>query len=153
MKIKGARNRTLKRRQLDAIYQLKRYKEHKRLGICASCSRKAKTGMLQCRVCLARAREQMMARHPKFCPECKKLIKPEERWRGNRFHKLCGQKRRARYPQRHRLTVLAYQRRHRKMGLCSSCPRKVFKNRLCRKHYRMKRERKHRAAGSVRRVS
>ena len=126
----------------------KRYRErHRRLGLCVSCSRKAKTGMLQCRVCLARAREQSMARHPMFCPECGKLIRPEERWRGNRFHKLCGQKRRARYPQLHRLAVLAYQRRHRKMGLCSSCPRKVFKNRLCRKHYRMERERKHRAAG------
>jgi len=56
-----------------------------------------------------------MARHPKFCPECKKLIKPEERHSGKRFHKLCAQRRRARtYPQRHRLAVLAYQRRHRK---------------------------------------
>ncbi len=141
MKIKGARNRTLEQRQLAAIYLRKWHKEHKRLGICVSCNRKAKTGMLQCRVCLARAREQMIARHPKFCPECKKLIKPEERWRGKRFHKLCAQRRRARiYPRLHRLAVLAYQRRHRKMGLCYSCPRKVFKSRLCRKHYMMERE-------------
>ncbi len=119
----------------------KRYQErHRRLGLCANCSRRAKTGMLQCRVCLARAREQMMARHPKFCPECRKLIKPEERHGGKRFHKLCAQRRMARYPQRHRLSVLAYQRRHRKMGLCSSCPRKAFKGGLCRKHYRMAQE-------------
>ena len=133
----------------------KRYQErHRRLGLCASCSRKAKTGMMRCRVCLAKAREQWRASHPLFCAECRKLIKPDERHSGKSFHKLCGQKRRARmYPQRHRLAVLAYQRRHRKMGLCSSCPRKVFKNRLCRKHYRMEREKKHRAAGSVRRVS
>ncbi len=153
MKIKGARNRTLKRRQLDAIYQRKRYKEHKRLGICGSCSRKTKTGFVFCLVCQAWIKKWWMARHPLFCLECRKLIKPEERWRGNRFHKLCGQKRRARYPQLHRLAVLAYRRRHRKMGLCFSCPRKVFKSWLCRKHYRMERERKHRAAGSVRRVS
>ncbi len=122
----------------------KRYRErHRRLGLCVSCSRKAKTGMLQCRVCHARAREQSMARHPKFCPECGKLIKPEERRSGKSFHKLCAQRRIARiYPQKHRLSVFAYQRRHRKMGLCSSCPRKVFKNWLCRKHYRMERERK-----------
>ncbi len=127
----------------------KRYQErHRRLGLCVSCRRKAKTGMLQCQVCLARAREQMMAQHPMFCPECKKLIKPEERHRGKRVHKLCAQRRRARiYPQRHRLAVLAYLRRHRKMGLCSKCPRKVFKSWLCRKHYRMERERLHRAAG------
>ncbi len=127
----------------------KRYQErHRRLGLCVSCSRKAKTGMLQCRVCLARARELKMARHPKFCPECRKLIRPEERHRGKRFHKLCGQKRRARYPQQNRLAVLAYQRRHRKMGLCSSCPRKVFKGSLCRKHHRMAQERYYeRAAG------
>ena len=133
----------------------KRYQErHKRLGLCVSCSRKAKTGTLRCQVCLARAREQSMARHPKFCPECKKLIKPEERHSGKRFHKLCAQRRMARtHPQQHKLAVLAYQRRHRKMGLCFSCPRKAFKGGLCRKHYRMERERKHRAAGSVRRVS
>ncbi len=121
----------------------KSYQErHRRLGLCVNCSRKAKSGMLQCRVCLARTREQSMARHPKFCPECGKLIKPEERQGGKRFHKLCAQRRMARmYPQQHRLAVLAYQRRHRKMGLCSSCPRKVFKSRLCRKHYRMERER------------
>ncbi len=123
---------------------IKRYRErHRRLGLCVSCSRKAKTGVLQCRVCLAKTREQSMARHPKSCPECGKLIKPEERRRGYRFHKLCAQRRRARtYPQQNRLAVLAYRRRHRKMGLCSICPRKVFKNWLCRKHYRMERERK-----------
>ena len=116
-----------------------RYQErHRRLGLCVNCSRKAKTGMLQCRVCLARTREQWMARHPKFCPECGKLIKPEERHSGKKFHKLCAQRRRARmYPQWHRLAVLAYQRTHRKLGLCPQCPRKAFKGALCRKHYRM----------------
>ncbi len=120
-----------------------RYKaRHIKLGLCVQCSRKPKPGLLLCRVCLERDRKQRMERHPLFCLECGKLIKPEERHGGKRFHKLCGQKRRARtYPQQHRLAVLAYQRRHRKMGLCSSCPRKVFKNRLCRKHYRMERER------------
>ncbi len=142
MKIKGARNRTLKRRQLDAIYQRKRYKEHKRLGICASCSRKAKTGFIYCLVCQARIREQWRASHPLFCPECRKLIRPEERHGGKRFHKLCAQRKKARtYPQLHRLAVLAYQRRHRKMGLCPSCPRKAFKCGLCRKHYGMVLER------------
>jgi len=142
VKIKGARNRTLKRRQLAAIYQRKLYKENKRLGLCVKCSRKAKTGMLHCQVCLARKREQRMERQPLFCGECKKLIKPKERHAGKRFHKLCAQRRKARtYPRQHRLAVLAYQRRHRKMGLCSSCPRKVFKSWLCRKHYRMERER------------
>ncbi len=84
----------------------KRYRErHMRLGLCINCSRKAKTGLLYCRVCLVRTREQWMARHPLFCAECRKLVKPEERRRGNRFHKLCGQKRRARYSQQHRLAA------------------------------------------------
>ncbi len=142
MKTKVTRKRTLERRQLAAIYQRKLYKEHKRLGLCVKCSRKAKTGMLHCQVCMARRREQRMERQPLFCGECKKLIKPKERHGGKRFHKLCAQRKKARtYPQLHRLAVLTYQKRHRKMGLCSSCPRKVFKGRLCRKHYRMERER------------
>jgi len=121
---------------------IKRYRErHRRLGLCTSCSRKAKTGSLQCRVCLAKAREQWRASHPLFCADCRKLIKPEERRRGNRFHKLCGQKRRARYPQQHRAAALAYRRRHRKQGLCLQCPRKVFKGSLCWKHYKMAQER------------
>ncbi len=115
-----------------------RYRErHRRLGLCVNCNRKAKTGMLQCRVCLARTRERWIARHPVFCAECRKLVTLEERWRGNRIHKLCAQKRRARYPQQHRLAALAYQRRHRKLGLCPRCPRKAFKGALCRKHYKM----------------
>ncbi len=128
----------------------KRYQErHIRLGLCVGCSRKAKTGMLHCQVCLARAREQMMAQHPMFCPECKKLIKPEERHGGKSFHKLCAQKRAARkYLLTHRLASLAYQRRHRELGLCISCPRKVFKGGVCRKHYKMGQERYYeRAAG------
>ena len=129
---------------------IKRYRErHRRLGLCTSCSRKAKTGSLQCRVCLARARQQWRASHPLFCAECRKLIKPEERRHGNRFHKLCAQKRKARtYPRVHTSAVIAYQERHRELGLCTSCPRKVFKGSLCRKHYRMAQERYYeRAAG------
>jgi len=119
----------------------KRYQElHRRLGLCVSCSRKVKTGMVRCRVCLAKAREQWMASHPLFCPECRKLIEPKERHGGKRFHKQCSQKRRLRmYPQQHRSAVHAYHERHRKMGLCPSCPRKGFKGGLCRKHYRMAR--------------
>ncbi len=134
----------------------KRYRaRHIKAGLCVQCSRRAAKGLLHCRVCLAKTREQSMARHPKFCPECRKLIKPEERRRGNRFHKLCAQRRRARmYPQRHRLAVLAYQERHRKLGLCYSCPRKAFKGGFCRRHYGMVLKRNYdRAAGSVRRVN
>ncbi len=148
MKTKEARNRTLEQRKLAAIYQRKRYKERKQLGLCLTCSRKATKGLLQCRVCRAKNREVRMARYPLFCPECRKLIKPEERHGGKSFHKLCAQKRKARRePPTHRRAALAYQRRHRKMGLCSKCPRKVFKSWLCRKHYMMERERLHRAAG------
>ncbi len=128
----------------------KRFKErHRRLGLCVRCSRKAKPGMLQCRVCLARRREQGMARHPKFCPECKKLIKPEERHIGKRLHELCAQRRRARmYPLKHRSAVIAYKKRHRELGLCHSCSEKTFKWGCCQKHYRMAQERYYeRAAG------
>ncbi len=119
---------------LSNAYRLFR-ERHIRLGLCVGCSRKPKTGMLHCQVCLTRIRELHMTRYPLYCAECGKLIKPEERHGGKRFHKRCGQKRIARvYPQQHRLAVLAYQRRHRKMGLCSSCPRKVFKGGLCRRH-------------------
>ena len=148
VKAKRARNRTLEQTHLEAIYQRKRYKEHKRLGICVSCSRKAKTGLLYCQFCLARMRERRMAQQPLFCPECKKLIKPEER-NHNRFHKLCAQKRRARtYPLVHRAAVIAYQERHRELGLCLQCSREVFNGQLCRNHYKMAQERYYeRAAG------
>jgi len=132
----------------------KKYRErHKRLGLCPSCSRKAKAGMVHCRVCLAKAREQWMASHPLFCAECRKLVKSEERWHGNRFHKLCGQKRRARkYLLTHRLASLAYQRRHRELGLCRSCSEKAFKWGVCRKHYIIGLERHYDRAAS-RRIS
>ncbi len=128
----------------------KRYQErHRRLGLCTSCSRKAKTGSFQCRVCIAKAKEQWRVSHPLFCAECRKLIKPEERWRGKRFHKLYAEKRQSRrYPQIHRSAAIAYQERHRKLGLCIQCPRKVFKGSLCRKHYKMAQEQSYeRAAG------
>ncbi len=128
----------------------KRFRErHKQLGLCVNCSRKVKTGMLHCQVCLTRMRKWRMTRHPLFCPECRKLIKPKERHGGKRFHKRCSQKRRLRtYPQQHRAAAITYQRRHREMGLCTSCPRKMFKGSLCRTHYRMAQERNYeRAAG------
>ncbi len=114
----------------------KRYQErHKRLGLCIGCSRKAQTGKTSCSVCLGKMRERKMLRHPLFCPECKKLIRPEDR-NGRKFHKLCAEKRQSRrYPQIHRSASLAYQERHRRLGLCTSCPRKAFKGGLCRKHY------------------
>jgi hypothetical protein len=119
---------------IPSVYQ--RYKaRHIKAGLCVECSRKPETGLLHCRVCLEKMRESRMARHPKFCPECGKLIKPEERQIGKRFHKLCIQKRR--YPQQHRSAAVAYQERHRKLGLCYSCPRKAFKGGLCKKHYGM----------------
>ena len=129
---------------------IKQYQErHKQLGLCIRCNRKAKTGMLHCQVCLTRMRKWKMTRHPLFCPECRKLIKPKERHGGKRFHKRCSQKRRLRtYPQQHRTAAIAYQRRHRKMGLCTSCPRKAFKGGMCRRHYGMVLERYYeRAAG------
>ncbi len=147
MKTKGARKRTLEQTQLEAIYQRKRYKEHKRLGICISCSRKAKAGLVYCLVCKARMGKWWMARHPLYCLECRKLIRPEERT-GRSIHRKCSPKRIAKmYRLTHRRAALAYQERHRKLGLCYNCPRKAFKGGLCRKHYRMERERKHRAAG------
>ena len=148
MKTKRARNRTLEQTQLEAIYQRKRYKEHKRLGICVSCSRKAKTGFLYCLVCQARIKKWSMARHPLYCLECRKLIRPEERT-GRSYHRRCTHKRKTRmYPPTHRRAALAYQERHRIKGLCTNCPRKVFKGGLCKKHYRMAQERYYeRAAG------
>jgi len=128
----------------------KKYRErHRKLGLCLQCSRKPKAGLLYCQFCLARMRKWWMTRHPLFCPECRKLIKPEERHSGKSFHKLCAQKRRARtYPLVHRAAALAYRRRHRKQGLCLQCPRKGFKSGLCRKHYKMTQERYYeRAAG------
>ncbi len=127
----------------------KRYRErHRRLGLCVSCSRKPKAGMVHCGECLRRRRERWKLQHSVYCPECSKPLNPGERT-GGRFHKLCAQKRRAiKYPPQHRLANLAYQERHRKMGLCTNCPRKVFKSGLCRKHYRMAQERYYeRAAG------
>ncbi len=126
-----------------------RYKARRiRLRLCIKCSHRTAKGVLRCRVCLERTRLWRMTRHPLFCGECKKLIKPEDR-NGRRFHKLCAEKRLSRrYPQIHRSASLAYQERHRKLGLCTKCPRKVFKGSLCRKHYKMAQERYYeRAAG------
>ncbi len=126
-----------------------RYKtRHIRLGLCIRCGRKPKPGLLCCRVCLERIRKQNMARHPLYCLECRKLIRPEERT-GRSIHKKCVQKRIARmHPLVHRRAALAYQERHRRLGLCYDCPRKAFKGGLCRKHHRMERERYYeRAAG------
>ncbi len=127
----------------------KGYQErHRKLGLCLQCSRKPKAGLLYCQVCLARMRERKMLRHPLFCPECKKLIRPEDR-NGRIFHKLCAEKRQSRrYPQIHRSAAIAYQERHRQLGLCIKCPRKAFKSGLCRKHYGMVLERYHRATDS-----
>ncbi len=132
------------------LERIRRYKaKHKLLGLCVMCSRKATDGFLRCRVCRARERELRMARHPLFCSECRKIIRPEER-DGRRFHKSCAQRRRARnYPQQHRSAAVAYQRRHKEMGLCSNCPRKAVRGGLCARHYRMVKERIDRAAGRI----
>ncbi len=130
----------------------KRYRarrmRHIKAGLCVQCSRKPERSLLRCRVCLERIRKQNMARHPLYCLECRKLIRPEERT-GRSIHKKCVQKRIARmYRLTHRRAVLAYQERHRKLGLCHNCPRKRFKGALCRKHYRMAQEQYYdRAAG------
>ncbi len=127
----------------------KGYQErHRKLGLCVQCSRKPAPGFVSCRVCLEREREMRMGRRPLFCGECKKLVKPEDR-NGRKFHKLCAEKRQSRwYPQIHRSAAIAYQQRHRMLGLCTSCPRKAFKGGLCRRHYGMVLERYYeRAAG------
>ncbi len=132
---------------LPSAYQ--RYiARHIKAGLCVRCSRKPKPGFLWCRVCLERSRKRSMERHPLFCLECRKLIRPEERT-GRIFHRRCAHKRIARmHPPPHRRAALAYQKRHRKLGLCTSCPRKLFKGSLCRKHYKMAQERYYeRAAG------
>ena len=128
-------------KHVAAEYARNYYQERKRLGVCVSCGRKVETGRLQCDVCLRKNRERKMVQHPLFCDECKRPIKSEERSAGRRLHKLCAQKRQARrYPRQHRLAALAYQRRHKEMGLCLLCPQKAFKAGLCRKHYRMAQE-------------
>jgi len=132
-----------------AEYQRSYYLERKRLGLCVKCGRKVEAGMSQCDVCLMKNRERKMVQHPLFCDECKRPIKFAER-SGRRLHKLCAQKRKARrYPSQHRLAALAYQRRHREMGLCVLCPQKAFKAGVCRKHYRMTKEKTDRAAGRI----
>ncbi len=132
----------------------KRYQErHRRLGLCVSCSRKAKTGMLRCRVCLERTRLWRMARHPLYCLECRKVIRPEERT-GRSIHKKCVQKRRARtHRLTHRRASLAYQKRHRELGLCHSCSERVFKWGYCGKHYMMEQEKFYRLHAKSKRVS
>jgi hypothetical protein len=126
----------------------KRYQErHKRLGLCVDCSRKVITDLLHCQVCQERISKKRMELRPLFCPECRKLIDPKERRRGRSFHKLCSEKRKSRwYPQRHLLAALAYQRRHKEMGLCQNCSRKVFKWDLCRQHFEVVKERHDRVA-------
>ena len=115
----------------------KRYRAHHiRRGLCVQCSRKPQPGLLLCRVCRERVRKRRMARHSLFCLECRKLIRPEERT-SRSIHKKCVQKRIARmYRLTHRRAALAYQERHRRLGLCHNCPRKAFKGELCGRHYK-----------------
>ncbi len=132
----------------------KKYRErHKQLGLCVSCNRKAEDGSVHCAVCLRRTRERWRLQHTVYCPECSKPLKPDER-RGGRFHKLCAQKRRARmYPLKHRSAVIAYQERHRELGLCHSCSERVFEWGFCRKHYKMEQEKFYRLHAKSKRVS
>ncbi len=125
---------------IPSAYQ--RYKaRHIKAGLCVLCSRKPERGLLRCRVCRERTRKWRMERHPLFCLECRKLIRPEERT-GRSIHKKCVQKRIARmHPLVHRRAVPAYQERHRRLGLCYDCPRKAFKGGLCQRHYGMVLER------------
>ena len=135
-------------RPLAAEYQRSYYQKRKRLGVCIKCGRKLEAGRTKCGVCLRKNREQQKVLHPVVCGECKRPIKSKERSAGRRLHKLCAQKRQARTnPLQHRLAVLAYQMRHKEMGLCLICPQKAFKANLCRKHYRASQERDHSAAG------
>ncbi len=104
-------------------------------GYVSSAAGQPAPGFVSCRVCLERERELRKERRPLFCGESKKIIQPEDR-NGRKFHKPCAEKRQSRwYPQIHRSAAIAYQQRHRMKGLCTSCPRKVFKGGLCRKHY------------------
>ena len=128
-----------------AEYQRSYYHERKRLGLCVKCGRKAQTGRTKCGVCLGKEIDRWKVLHPLFCGECERPIKSEER-SGRRLHKLCAQIRQARRsPRTHRLAALAYRRRHKEMGLCTNCPKKVFRANLCRKHYRTAQERYYRA--------
>ncbi len=127
-------------KHIPADYHRSYYQERKRLGLCVKCGRKAEAGRTKCDACLRKSRDRRMVLHPLFCGECKRPIKSEER-SGRRLHKLCAQRRQVRrYPHQHRSAALAYQRRHKEMGLCLLCPQKAFKANLCRKHYRMAQE-------------
>ncbi len=120
----------------------KRYKERKKLrGLCINCGRKRNSGKLRCDSGMRKRNLRRMESQPLYCGECNQLIRPEERT-GRIFHKKCTEKRQAKkYPQQHRLSALAYQRRHKEMGLCTRCPKKAFKAGRCKKHYGMERKR------------
>ncbi len=134
-------------RPLAAEYQCGYYHERKRLGLCVKCGRKVEAGMSQCGVCLRKNRERKMVLHPLICGECNRPIESKER-SGRRLHKLCAQKRQARRsPSQHRSAALAYQRRHKEMGLCLICPQKAFRAGYCQKHYRTAQEKYYRARG------
>ena len=128
-------------KHLAAKYARSKYLEHKQLRLCVqSCGRMAEAGRTRCSVCLRKARAQWKALHL-ICGECERPIKFAER-SGRRLHKLCAQKRQARrYPHQHRSAALAYQKRHKEMGLCLTCPQKAFRAGYCRRHYRMAQER------------
>jgi len=129
-----------------AEYQRSYYQQRKRLGVCVKCGRKAEAGKSRCDVCGGKDRDVWKALHPVVCRECKQPIESKERAVGRRYHKLCAQRLQAReYPRKHRLASLAYQRKHKEMGLCISCPKKAFKAGLCRKHYRLTTERNYSA--------
>ncbi len=103
-----------------------------------------------CDACLRKQNERRKLLNPVYCRECKKPIKSEERISGRIFHKKCAEKRQAkRYPEQHRAAALAYQRRHKEMGLCTKCPEKAFKAGYCPRHYKVAKAANDRAAGRI----
>ena len=125
---------------------IRRYRQrHKKLRLCVMCSNKAIADKNLCQACWKSAHLRYMSR-PLLCIKCKKPIPPEERARGRRYHKLCRLERKGeiqrkywrtgRYKETHRLAALAYQRRHKALGLCRTCSNKSYRWDLCRKHFR-----------------
>jgi len=128
-------------KHVASIYHQKRYKKRIRLGLCVVCARRKTNGKKCCDDCLRKRKEWRRVRTPLFCAECRKEIKGEER-DGRRLHRECSLKRsERRNPQQHRSAAMGYQQRHKNLGLCLSCSRKVFKWSRCRQHYAIAKER------------
>lgn len=135
----------LKFRRRRPIYYARFRAKKIRTGTCLMCARRVVPGRRRCQVHIEKYRLKFV-----ICIHCKRRVGSEFRTRVRipRVHPACRDERRrlmqrlnwnrserpASYVKSHRKAVNRYRARHRKLGICELCPRKVKSGGRCRRH-------------------